>query len=304
MSNGARVPRVSIAVPVYNGERYLRESLDGLLAQTFTDFELVIADNASTDGTEAICREYVARDPRVRYHRNERNLGGPGNFRRVFELSRGEYHKWSTADDLWHPTFVERCVAVLDARPDVVLAYPRSNIVDAGGAVVRTFDDPLDLPEDSAVERVRRVIQESTLCHAHLGVLRRSAMLRTGLIGSELASDIRFLAEMAMLGKFAVVPEYLFGRRFHEGSSSWAREDAERQRRYYAPGRSRVARLGTWRRYLHLLHRAARVPLPLADRWRLWRFLGRRMRWQRGVLFQELVRSIVRPRPGTVSHPR
>ncbi len=304
MSAGARVPRVSIAVPVYNGERYLRESLDGLLAQTFTDFELVIADNASTDGTEAICREYVARDPRVRYHRNERNLGGPGNFRRVFELSRGEYHKWSTADDLWHPTFVERCVAVLDARPDVVLAYPRSNIVDADGAVVRTFDDPLDLPEESAVERVRRVIQESTLCHAHLGVLRRSAMLRTGLIGSELASDIRFLAEMAMLGKFAVVPEYLFGRRFHEQSSSWAREDPERQRRYYAPGRSRVARLGTWRRYLHLLHRAARVPLPLADRWQLLRFIGRRMRWQRGVLFEELVRSVVRSRPGTVSQPR
>lgn len=304
MTAGVRVPRVSIAVPVFNGERYLRESLDGLLAQTFTDFELVIADNASTDGTEAICREYVARDARVRYHRNERNLGGPGNFRRVFELSRGEYHKWSTADDLWHPTFVERCVAVLDARPDVVLAYPRSNIVDATGAVIRTFDDPLDLPEDSAVERVRRVIQESTLCHAHLGVLRRSAMLRTGLIGSELASDIRFLAEMAMLGKFAVVPEYLFGRRFHEESSSWAREDAERQRRYYAPDRRGMARLGTWRRYLHLVHRAARVPLPLRTRWELLRFLGRRMRWQRGILFEELLQSAVRSRQATVIHPR
>ena len=137
-----------------------------------------------------------------------------------------------------------------------------------------------------------------------LGVLRRSAMLRTGLIGSELASDIRFLAEMAMLGKFAVVPEYLFGRRFHEESSSWAREDAEWQRRYYAPGRARVARFGTWRRYLHLLHRAARVPLPLAERWQLLRFLGRRMRWQRGVLFEELLRSAVPSRQATVTHPR
>src|SRR5690606_21798140 len=161
VSTGPGTPRVSIAVPVYNGERYLRASLDGLLAQTFTDFELVIADNASTDGTEAICREYVARDARVRYHRNERNLGGPGNFRRVFQLSRGEYHKWSTADDLWHPTLVEKCVAVLDARPDVVLAYPRSNIVDAEGRVVRTFDDPLDLPEESPAVRVERVILES-----------------------------------------------------------------------------------------------------------------------------------------------
>ncbi|HSE27783.1 MAG TPA: glycosyltransferase family 2 protein [Gemmatimonadales bacterium] len=298
------MPRVSIGVPVYNGARYLRESLDGLLAQTFTDFELVIADNASTDATEAICREYVARDPRVRYHRNERNLGGPGNFRRVFRLCRGEYHKWSTADDLWHPTFVEKCVAVLEARPDVVLAYPRSNIVDAAGAVIRTFDDPLDLPEASPSVRVRRVIEESTLCHAHLGVIRRSAMLHTGLIGSELASDIRFLAEMAMLGKFAVVPEHLFGRRFHEASSSWAREDAEWQRRYYAPGRSGVARFGTWRRYTHLLLRAARIPIPLADRWELLRFLGRRMRWQRGVLARELIQSAIPARQATVTHPR
>jgi hypothetical protein len=148
------------------------------------------------------------------------------------------------------------------------------------------------------------VIQESTLCHAHLGVIRRSAMLNTGLIGSELASDIRFLAEMAMLGKFAVVPEYLFGRRFHEASSSWAREDAEWQRQYYAPGRAGVARFGMWRRYLHLLLRAARVPLPLAARWDLLRFLGRRMRWQRGQLLQELIQSTVHPRGATVVHPR
>lgn len=304
MSRGERVPRVSLAVPVYNGERYLRESLDGLLAQTFTDFELVIADNASTDGTEAICREYVARDSRVRYHRNPQNLGGPGNFRRVFRLCRGEYHKWSTADDLWHPTLVEKCVAVLDARPDVVLAYPRSNIVDAEGRVVRTFDDPLDLPEESAAVRCERVILESTFCHAHLGVLRRTAMLRTGLIGSELASDIRFLAEMAMLGKFAVVPEYLFGRRFHEASSSWARDDAEWQRQYYAPGRAGVGGLGTWRRYLQLLRRATVVPMPAGERWELVRFLGRRMRWQRDVLARELVEGAFGRHRAQVSHPR
>lgn len=304
MSPAARVPRVSIAVPVYNGERFLRESLDGLLAQTFTDFELVIVDNASTDGTEAICREYAARDPRVRYYRNQRNLGGPGNFRRAFQLSRGEYHKWSTADDLWHPTLVEKCVAVLDARPDVVLAYPRSNIVDATGTVVDTFDDPLDLPETSPTERVRRVIEESTYCHAHLGVLRRSVMLQTGLIGSELASDIRFLAEMAMLGKFVVVPEYLFGRRLHEESSSWAREDAERQRRYYAPTRAHVARFGTWRRYFLLIGRAARVPLPAAARWDLVKFLGRRMRWQRDLLLQEMVHDVFRLPRARVIHPR
>lgn len=288
----ARVPRVGIAVPVYNGERYLRESLDGLLGQTFTDFELVIVDNASTDGTEAICREYLARDARVRYYRNERNIGGPANFRRAFALSRGEYHKWSTADDLWAPTFVERCAEVLDARPDVVLAYPRSRIVKADGALRRTYDDPLDLPEESAAERVRRVIMESTLCHAHLGVLRRSAMLRTGLIGSEMASDIRFLAEMAMLGKFAVVPEYLFSRRYHEESSSWERSDAERQRLYYAPQRSSPRRMNTWRRYANLCYRAVTLVPDRSSRWELVCFLGRRMRWERDALWEELVGSL------------
>ena len=288
-SSSSAQPRVSIAVPVYNGERYLRESLDGLLAQTFTDFELVISDNASTDGTEAIGREYAARDSRVRYHRSAQNLGGPGNFRQVFRLCRGEFHKWSTADDLWHPTLIEKCVAVLDARPDVVLAYPRSNIVDADGAVVRTYDDPLDLPEESAAERVRRVVEESTLCHAHLGVLRRAAMLRTGLIGGEIASDVRFLAEMAMMGKFAVVPEYLFGRRFHEASSSWARQDREWQRQYYAPGQAHAVRYSTWRRFAQLLYRTGRAPLPMRERWEILKFLGRLMRWERASLVRELI---------------
>ena len=117
------MPRVSIGMPVHNGQRFIRSAIESLLSQTCGDFELVISDNASTDATEAICREYQARDARVRYSRSERNLGGPANFRRVFHLCSGELHKWATADDYWEPTFVERCVEILDARPDVVLAY-------------------------------------------------------------------------------------------------------------------------------------------------------------------------------------
>lgn len=304
MSTSSRAPRVSIAVPVYNGERFLRESLDSLLAQTFEDFELVIADNASTDGTEAIGREYAARDPRVRYFRNERNLGGPGNFRRVFRLSRGEYHKWSTGDDFWEPTLVEKCVAVLDARPDVVLVYPRTRIVAADRTEITIFNDPLDLPEDSPAVRVRRVINESSRCHAHLGVVRRSAMLQTGLIGNELASDIRFLAEMAMLGKFVVLPEYLFSWRSHEASSSMALGDAEWMRRYYEPDRRRLRGLHTWRRYAQLVYRASVVPMPAGQRWELLKYLGRRVRWQRGVLAGELQEVLRRRQVTSVAHPR
>ena len=115
------MPRVSIGVPVYNGERFIRQSVESLLAQTYGDFELVITDNASKDGTEEVCRELAKKDKRVQYVRNDKNLGGPGNFRRVFALCSGEFHKWSTADDFWEPTIIEKCVAVLDREPDVVL---------------------------------------------------------------------------------------------------------------------------------------------------------------------------------------
>jgi glycosyltransferase involved in cell wall biosynthesis len=281
-------PRVSIAVPVYNGERFVAQSLDSLLAQTYTDFELVIVDNCSTDGTEDICRSFASRDPRVRYFRNERNIGGPGNFCRAFRLSRGEYHKWSTADDYWEPTVVEKGVALLDANPELVLAYPRTRLVTGDGTLIREFDDHLHLMEDSPAKRMRRVLDTSTLCHAHLGVLRRSAMLRTSLMGSELASDIRFLAELSLYGKFAVIPEYLFYRRFHEDCSSWERDNMDRQRAYYDPGRNTVFGMHTLRRYAHLTAAAFHAPLGARERTRVIKSLGRRLMWQGKAFWREV----------------
>src|SRR5690349_16638091 len=88
-------PRVSVGVPVRNGERFLVETLESLLAQTYTDFELIISDNASTDNTEAICREYAARDPRVRYYRSPQDVGLANNYNSLFARSEGDYFKWA-----------------------------------------------------------------------------------------------------------------------------------------------------------------------------------------------------------------
>lgn len=282
------MPRVSIGMPVYNGERYLRFSLESLLGQTWTDFELVISDNASTDGTQDICREYEGRDRRVRYTRTDSNIGGPANFRRVFRLCTGEYHKWSTADDYWDLTTIEKCVAVLDQHPDVVLAYPKSLLEDADGKLLQRYDDHLHLLEDSAVQRFKKVVETATLCHAHLGVLRRSVMEQTALIGNELASDLRFLAEMSLYGKFYVVPEHLFHRRFHEASSSWDRQSVEWQRQYYDPSHRSLFGLHTWRRYFNLGLAVAHSPLTGAEKWSLLKYVGRKARWQRGKLWAEL----------------
>ena len=299
------MPRVSIGMPVYNGERFIRQSVESLLAQTYGDFEFVITDNASTDGTEAICREYAAKDKRVRYVRNPRNLGGPGNFRRVFALCSGEYHKWSTADDFWDPTVIEKCVAVLDREPDVVLCYPKSGLTDQSGRLVEHYEDHLHLLEPSPCARFIKVVEETMLCHAHLGVIRRAVMSRTSLIGGELASDIRFLAELSLYGKFFVIPEYLFFRRFHETSSSWERgtkgiegeENWNLQRAYYDPERSALSGilLNYWRRYGNLLWAVTRAPLATREKVKLYRYLGRKMRQHRGYLGKELGGAILRP---------
>ena len=107
------VPQVSIGMPVYNGEPFIREALDSLLAQTFTDFELIISDNASTDGAEAICREYAAKDKRIRYVRQAENRGAAANFQFVLDEAVGEYFMWAAADDVWRPEFIETCANLL-----------------------------------------------------------------------------------------------------------------------------------------------------------------------------------------------
>jgi len=116
-------PKVSIGMPVYNGEPYIREALDSLLAQTFTDFELIISDNASTDNTESICREYAAKDPRIRYIRQPENRGAIANFKFVLDQARGEYFMWAAHDDRWDSMFIELTSHTLDNDLNVGLAF-------------------------------------------------------------------------------------------------------------------------------------------------------------------------------------
>ncbi|MDQ2732794.1 MAG: glycosyltransferase [Armatimonadota bacterium] len=134
-------PLVSIGMPVYNGERYLRQVLDNLLGQDYQELELIISDNASTDATQQICMEYQERDGRIRYSRNATNIGIDGNFNRVFELASGEYFMWAAADDLREPCFVSKLTASLEADPGAVLAFGAFDTIDEDGVTVRTFKE-------------------------------------------------------------------------------------------------------------------------------------------------------------------
>jgi hypothetical protein len=183
-------PLVTIGLPVYNSERYLRQSLNSLLAQTYRDFTLIINDNASTDGTARICEEYAAADSRVKCFRNETNIGNPRNFNRVFELTTTPYLKWSTADDFWEPTFLERAMQVMESDPTVALCYPKTYIVDADGANRRPVEDRLHLVQPDPADRFIGLLTNIGLAHQHLGVIRTAHLRQTHLLGVHVASDV------------------------------------------------------------------------------------------------------------------
>src|SRR4029078_13195153 len=145
------MPNVSIGLPVHNGERYLSETIECILKQSYRDFELIISDNGSTDQTHAICRAYEASDRRVRCVRHEVNRGANWNFRHVVGLARGRYFRWSSADDLFATDSLMGCVEILDDHSDVVLCYPKTVLIDFSGKVIRSYDDNLDIIYESPV---------------------------------------------------------------------------------------------------------------------------------------------------------
>ena len=131
------VPRLTIGLPVYNSERYVAESIESLLGQSYTDFELVISDNASTDDTPNICERYAKQDPRIRYYRQPRNVGLAPNHNFCVEQARGELFKWAAGDDLYHRDLLLRCVEALDERPEAVLVHSYTAMIDGDSTCTR-----------------------------------------------------------------------------------------------------------------------------------------------------------------------
>lgn len=213
------LPYVSIGLPVCNGERFLTETLDSLLAQTFESFELIISDNASTDRTQEICKDYAVKDRRIRYYRNDQNLGAASNFNRVFELSTGKYFKWAAHDDLCAPEYLERCVEVLDRRPLVVVCHPKTIYIDENGEKylygnIKDYDDYLDFRSSRPHERFHDYLfRPADRWNAIFGVMRASELKKTPLIGSYVLSDQVLLGELTLRGEIYRVPKPLFFRR-------------------------------------------------------------------------------------------
>lgn len=213
-------PRVTIGLPVYNGEKYLSQTLDSLLTQDFEDFELIISDNASTDGTADICRGRAARDNRIRYYRNEINLGAAPNYKRVFELAQGEFFKWCSHDDLCHRSFLSRCLEVYEsAPPSVVLVYPQCEIIGEFGEWIAQGCDFVETKEKRPHRRLAKVLRNVCYAYPLWGVIRWASLSKTRLTGSTAYWDDVLLAELSLLGEIWEVPDVLSQQRDHPGNA-------------------------------------------------------------------------------------
>jgi glycosyltransferase involved in cell wall biosynthesis len=289
-------PAVTVGLPVYNGERHLGAAIDSLLAQTYADFRLILSDNASTDGTEGICREYAVRDPRIGYYRHEVNRGGAWNFNYVAKLARSPYFKWAAHDDECEPTHLGRCVDALQRAPRAVLAYPRTALIDATGAVIGLYDDRLDLRNPRPVERLRMFVHNVRRSNAVFGLIRRDALSRTRLFGRFWSADYALLIELLLQGEFVEVPESLFRRRLLPEAASEASVPVARMR-WFIPTFDRRWAVPRTRRAAEMLRAVGRARLPIAMRFHAggvfllawWRRDWKQMAWEYVVAGRSLV---------------
>lgn len=291
-SGGAdKAPMVSVGLPVYNGAPFLRVALDSLLAQTFGDFEIAISDNASTDDTPQLCAEFVERDSRVKYFRQARNLGLPNNWNFVAGQARGKYFKWASSNDFVAPDMLQACVQVLETQADVVLAFGQTTLIGAAGEVVGEYGGDFALLSDSPSRRHRELYEKIGLNNAVSGLIRREALRRTQLIRPYPVSDIVLIVELALQGKFALLPRPLLFRRVGQMSmtTSLAQDDLIRLHNPAAKGHEWV----TMRRHFDLLRAVLAAPdLPLAERCRSVGTAAKHALWARNEMFNEFRTSL------------
>lgn len=212
-------PRVSIGLPVYNGERYIAEAIDSVLAQSFDDFELVVSDNGSDDATAEIVAGYVAADPRVRHLRHAETKGARWNFNTVFGECRGELFAWLAHDDVWAPGFLEQCVGRFDADPHTVLAFSHVAYIDEHSEQVGSREMTMRVGSERAHERLWDILMVWHDCLPVFGLIRADVLRRTSLIGPYASGDHLLLAELVLDGPFSIIDDHLFRSRLHAGQS-------------------------------------------------------------------------------------
>jgi glycosyltransferase involved in cell wall biosynthesis len=254
------LPPVSVGMPVFNGADFLAQALDSILAQTYTEFELIVSDNASTDATPAILRDYAARDARIRYIRQAENIGAARNHSFLAKQARGRLFKWVCADDVLAPTLLADCVKVLQDDPEVALCCGRTQLIDMANNKLDIYGDDFDALSDDPLERYRIVRKKLNLCTSVLaGVFRLDALKRCGYMANYPHSDRVLIAGIALQGKLVLLPQILFYYRWGKGVATPLKTRLE-VAQVYRPGTKRPIALVNVRRKVAQIVMAWRVP--------------------------------------------
>ena len=206
--------RLTIGLPVYNGDNFIAESLESLLGQTYDDFEIIISDNASTDGTADICKQYAKKDSRIRYIRQDYNIGLVRNEQFVMRQATGELFKLAAHDDLYARDLLKKCIEALDSHPEVVVAHSWEARIDARGSIVEAMKYSVAVDRPQASGRFYSMLFDGWDDYTY-GVMRTDVLLRTHLCGSHHMADRSINVELSLYGPFYLVPEWLYFRREH-----------------------------------------------------------------------------------------
>lgn len=301
-----QLPRLSIGLPVYNGEKFLSESIEALLGQTYEDFELIISDNASTDSTPVICEKYAKLDSRIRYYRQEHNIGCAPNHNFVIMQARAELFKTASHDDLYGRDLLRSCVDALDEHPKVVLAHSWSAVIDSSGMVTELVDYPVDTAAERAADRFRSMLFDGW-GDDEGGVIRMSVLRRIALHDSYHFADRTFTTEIGLHGPFYMVPDWLYFRRKHAGQGG-ARGNVKARCTNLDPRRASRLRHPASRLYaeyiLGYVTAIRRAPISAAERRECYQLLTR---WAAGralpVVSRSLSRSGLRTEESTSAAP-
>lgn len=259
------IPKLTVGIPVRNGEAHVREALESLRAQTFTDFEALISDNASTDGTSVVCREFAETDPRFRYIRLERTVGIAENFDGLFRRSHSPYFKWMAHDDVIEPTLLEKCVDVLENDPTVVVAHAAEREIDENGRDLPLGWQPRQRSDSPDPCTRFRYLCWDHPCYPMFGVIRADVLDRTGLLGHFPSCDRVMLAELALHGRFVRIPERLFLHREHTGRAG-RNVRLQHQQRHITPDQPERVTFPHFRMALEFLRAVDRSSLGFGQR--------------------------------------
>jgi glycosyltransferase involved in cell wall biosynthesis len=280
-------PRVSVGMPAYNASAHIAHAIASITAQTFADFEIIVSDNASTDATRDIVEQLAAKDSRIRYVRQRTNMGANRNYTFVAAEARGEYFKWASSSDWCAPTFLQRCVTILDSNADTVLAAPRTRLFQGDLSNARDYEYDIAVEDESPVRRVIQLSSTMKLNNAMNRLIRTAVLRRTRLIEPYYGADTVLMVHLAMLGKIRLHDEPLYYRRM-ETDSSTALQDAESVRKHHYPTSGLPVLFQNTKHNIGWIRAAFSAPLPLRERGRLLAYLVRRSYWNSGALLDDL----------------